>query len=664
MLGTSSSQSSNGNPRFGVFEADVAARELRKKGSRVKLQQQPFELLMILLERPGQVVTREDLRQRLWPADVYLDFDRGLNKAMVKLREALGDSSDSPTYVETLPRVGYRFIGPVQNGVQAPNVADGADPAGAGLAVPALAATLPEAVKNGNVSVLSETATLAASAPVTIPTAVGIPTTARNFRWRLALGFVTVLLAALALGTIWARSHRATLVAPIRSVAVIPLDNLSGDPGQDYLAAGMTDELTTMLAKNSNLRVVSRTSVMQYKGVHRPLPEIAQALGVDGILEGSIERTGDKVHMTIQLIQARSDSHVWAESYDRNANDLVTLPSDAARTIAKKLNAVVVPPAAARYVNPEAHDAVMRGMYFWYASKYDEAGKHFQTATQIQPDYALAWAGVSMYYGASAVSGTKDPRDVFGPEEETAKKAIELDDTLAEAHNAMGASYLFHDWNWDAALRELDRAIALDPKFAEPRYLRGVLFATLNRFDEAIATQKEADEADPFARPWALSYIYIMARRYDEAVIEARQKLLANPNDAGSQGALALALQYSRQGVEWAPALARMYEMNGDPQSAATVRSAFQRGGLDGVVTWQLHVLEKKARTSYVSPVELATVHAQLGHREEALALLEEALQQRSPALLWLQTYPQFDVLHADERYRAIVKKVGMPPAY
>jgi DNA-binding winged helix-turn-helix (wHTH) protein len=216
MLGTSSSQSSNGNPRFGVFEADVAARELRKKGSRVKLQQQPFELLMILLERPGQVVTREDLRQRLWPADVYLDFDRGLNKAMVKLREALGDSSDSPTYVETLPRVGYRFIGPVQNGVQAPNVADGADPAGAGLAAPALAATLPEAVKNGNVSVLSETATLAASAPVTIPTAVGIPTTARNFRWRLALGFVTVLLAALALGTIWARSHRATLVAPIR----------------------------------------------------------------------------------------------------------------------------------------------------------------------------------------------------------------------------------------------------------------------------------------------------------------------------------------------------------------------------------------------------------------------------------------------------------------
>ena len=642
MLDTSSSRATNGNPRFGVFEVDLGARELRKKGSRVKLQQQPFELLMILLEHPGQVVSREDLRQRLWPADVYVDFDRGLNKAMVKLREALGDSSESPIYVETLPRVGYRFIGPIQT-----------------VAEPAPALPL-EVARNGNAAAVADAPAAQAAA-----VSSAVPTTQRKIQWRLALGFVAVLLAVLALGLNWARRHRAALVAPIRSIAVIPLDNLSGDPGQDYLAAGMTDELTTMLAKNSNLRVVSRTSVMQYKGAHQPLPQIASALGVDGILEGSIERTGDKVHMTIQLIQARSDSHVWAESYDRNVNDLVTLPADAAKTIAKKLNAAVVAqPAPARYVNPEAHDAVMRGMYFWYASKYDEAGKYFQKATQIQPDYALAWAGLSMYYGARAVSGTKDPREVFGPEEETAKKAVELDDTLAEAHNAMGGSYLFHDWNWDAALRELDRAIALDPKFAEPRYLRAVAFATQNRFDGAIAAQKEADEADPFARPWALSYVYIMARRYDEAAVEARQKLAANPNDAGSQGALALALQYSRKDVESAPALARMYEMNGDPQSAAAVRGAFQRGGFDAVFTWQLHVLEQKARTSYVSPVELAMAHAQLGHREEALALLEEGLQQRSPALLWLQTYPQFDVLHGDERYRAIVKKVGMPPAY
>jgi TolB-like protein/DNA-binding winged helix-turn-helix (wHTH) protein/Tfp pilus assembly protein PilF len=653
MSGTSSSQSTNGNPRFGVFEVDVAARELRKKGSRVKLQQQPFELLMILLEHPGQVVTREDLRQRLWPADVYVDFDRGLNKAMVKLREALGDSSDSPIYVETLPRVGYRFIGPIQNGgAQAGAVADDVAPRIAALA-------------SAEVAAAPEVSAFTTPFPATAPAPAATPTTARKFRWRLALSFFVVLLAALALGTIWARRHRAALVAPIRSIAVIPLDNLSGDPGQDYLAAGMTDELTTMLAKNSSLRVVSRTSVMQYKGVHRPLPEIAQALGVDGILEGSIERAGDKVHMTIQLIQSPSDSHVWAESYDRNVNDLVTLPSDAAKTIAKKLNAEVAKPApAARYVNPEAHDAVMRGMYFWYASKYEEAGKHFQNATQIQPDYALAWAGLSMYYGASAVSGSKDPRDVFGLEEEAAKKAVELDDTLAEAHNALGGCYLFHDWNWDAALREFDRAIALDPKFAEPRYLRAMVFSTLNRFDEAIAAQKEADEADPFARPWALSYDYIMARRYDEAAAEARQKLAANPNDVGSQGALVLALQYLRKDAEWAAALAKMYEMNGDPPSAAAVRSAFQRGGFDAVSTWQLHVLEQKARTSYVSPVDLATLHAQLGHREEALALLEEGLQQRAPGLLWLQTYPQLDALHGDERYRAIVKRVGMPPAY
>jgi TolB-like protein/DNA-binding winged helix-turn-helix (wHTH) protein len=644
MSGNSSSLSANGNPRFGVFEVDVQARELRKKGSRVKLQQQPFELLVILLEHPGQVVSREDLRQRLWPADVYVDFDRGLNKAMVKLREALGDSSDSPIYVETLPRVGYRFIGPLQAGIaSAPVAADVA------AATPQL-----EFASNGNAAIAAQPET--AALPSSVPQ--------RKSRWWLALGFVAAFLAIFALGTMWARRHRAALVAPIRSIAVIPLDNLSGDPAQDYLAAGMTDELTTMLAKNSNLRVVSRTSVMQYKGAHRPLPQIARELGVDGILEGSVERTGDKVHMTIQLIQAPSDSHVWAESYDRSANDLVTLPSDAAHSIAKKLNASVTPPVAARYVNPEAHDAVLRGFYFWYASKYAEASGYFKKATEIQPDYALAWAGLSMYYGAGAAENVLGPATALRLEEEDAKKAVELDDSLAEAHHALGAAYYLHDWNWGSAQREIDRAIELDPKFAEAYHFRAKILLTLNRFDEAIAAQKQADELDPRARPWALAVTYAMARRYDEALADVHQKLKANPNDGGSQAALAWILQCTREDAEGIPAMGKMYEMFGDPQSAAAVRSAYRRGGYQAVMTWRLHFLEKKARTSYVSPVELAYVHAELGQREQALALLEEAYRLRAPDLLQMQGYSALDILHGEERYRAIVTKVGMPPAY
>jgi TolB-like protein/DNA-binding winged helix-turn-helix (wHTH) protein len=641
MSGTSSSLPANGNLRFGVFEVDVQARELRKKGSRVKLQQQPFELLVILLEHPGQVLSREDLRQRLWPADVYVDFDRGLNKAMVKLREALGDSSDSPIYVETLPRVGYRFIGPVQ-------------------AVTEPAPTLPsEVAKNGN-EVTEED--LYAAPATAIPAA--IPAPQRKIHWWLMLGSAAVLLALAGLGMPWARRHRAAIVAPIRSIAVLPLDNLSGDAGQDYLAAGMTDELTTMLAKNSNLRVVSRTSVMQYKGAHQPLAEIARELGVDGILEGSVERTGDTVHMTVQLIQAPGDSHVWAESYDRNANDLVTLPSDAAKTIAKKLNASVAQPAAARFVNPEAHDAVLRGMYFWYALKNDESGEYFKKATRLQPDYAMGWAALSMHYGAGAAGNSLDPRTSLGPEEEAAKKAVELDNSLAEAHHALGAAYYFNDWNWESAQREIDRAIELDPNFAEAYHFRAKILLTLNRFDDAIVAQKKADELDPRARPWALGGAYAMARRYDEALADVRQKLKANPNDAGTQGMLAFIFQCTRQDSEGIPAMEKMYQMWGDPQSAAAVRSASQQGGFNAVMTWRLHFLEKKALTSYVSPTELAYCHAELGQREQALALLEEGLRQRAPGLLDIQGYSAFDILHGEERYRAIVTKVGMPPAY
>ena len=281
--------------RFGLFELDRKVLRLSKSGRTIKLPRQPLQLLAMLIERPGEIVSREDLQQRLWSSDVFVDFDHGLNKSIQKLRDALGDSATSPRYIETIPRVGYRFIAPVVNGA-------------------------PVQDSESYVSLPRKT-------PDPLPAAVAAPGLQKRRLWAAC-----ILLLALITGWLIYRRHH--VAEPIRSLAVLPLENLSGDPGQEYFADGMTDELITMLAKNSTLRITSRTSVMQYKGVHKPLPQIAQGLGVDGILEGSISRANGEVHMTLQLIRADTDSHLWAESYDTGTKDVAALPEEAARDIA------------------------------------------------------------------------------------------------------------------------------------------------------------------------------------------------------------------------------------------------------------------------------------------------------------------------------------------
>ena len=424
--------------RFGLFELELKTGVLHKNGIRIRLHQQPLQVLALLLERSGEVVTRLELQQRLWSGDVFVDFDHGLNKSVQKLREALGDSADSSRYIETIPRVGYRFIAPVRR-VSPPSAQQpSASPYFETAAAPALAAPAPDTEPGPNPS---------------------------SQRWILVIAGVSIAVMLTFTAAIWLAHRRPPAGAPIHSLAVLPLVNLSGDPAQEYFADGMTDELTTMLAKNSTLQITSRTSVMQYKGVRRPLREVATALGVDGILEGSISRSGDKVHMTIQLIQAPTDTHVWAESYDRSTNDAVSLPLEAAQAIARRLN-TAVPQPAPRYVSPEAHDAYLHGRYLWYAGK-DDAKNYFEKATQLQPDYALGWSGLADYYGAAVNVGRLKPSESFAPFEAAARKAVELDDSLSEAHNSMAAVYLIVHWDWVRADQEAQRAIQLDPRSAE-----------------------------------------------------------------------------------------------------------------------------------------------------------------------------------------------------
>jgi TolB-like protein/DNA-binding winged helix-turn-helix (wHTH) protein len=617
--------------RFGLFELDLKAGDLSRGGTKIRLPQQPLQLLMALLERPGEVVSREELTRRLWSPDVFVDFEHGLNKSVQKLRDALGDSAESPRYIETIPRVGYRFIAPVSAGMVRVETDAEMGSASKAPAAPSVSHASEEMRKSGR----------------------------RIAGWAWLVGVGGLVVVGVISGLyIYRRAHA---VEPIRSMAVLPLENLSGDPGQDYFADGMTDELTTMLAKNSNLRVVSRTSVMQYKGARRPLPEIARALGVDGVLEGSVERVGDKVHMTVQLIAAPSDTHVWAESYDRDANDVVSLPGEVATSIAKRLNSVVERRAAQRYVSPEAHDAYMRGHYLWYLGKNEEAAGYFRKAIELQPDFALGWFGTSAYFGQGVLDGELDPRQAVPRGLAAAKKTVELDDSLPEGHLGVGA-LKFMDWKWAEADREIGRAIELNPEFAEAYHFRAKMYAVLGRTEEAIQSEKRADTLDPMQRPYALGLLYITIRRYDDAIADARSRLESTPQSSVFHWTLCDA--YRRKGdlkaaaEEWIKAS----EMDGNKVEAAAVRQAYEKGGYDALLLRRVEEFNRRVTAKqYVSPTEFAREYAQLGRREEAMEKLEEAYRLRDPLLIWVQTEPAYDFLHGDARYQAIAKGMGLP---
>lgn len=611
-----------------------------------------MELLILLAASEGRLVSRAEIAETLWGSEVFVDTEHGINTAVRKVRQVLRDDSEEPRFVQTVTGKGYRFIGDVTCTGAALEAAEATPGPGETVASGATLA-----------APLSSEATAAPSA------SPAEPGTRWWKRWRTTgpLAMATVLLIAGVLfgaGVGHRGFFRSSLSPPMHTIAVLPLDNLSGEPGQDYLADGMTDELITMLAKSSTLRVVSRTSILQFKGVHRPLTEIARQLGADGILEGSFTRAGDAVRLRLQLIDARTDTHIWAESYDRGINDLVTLPGTAATAIAARLQSEASTTAANRFVRPEAHDAYLRGLYLWFSGNNDTAGEYFRKATELQPDYALGWSGLADFYIAGAIEGDLDPQQSLGAGYEAARKAVSLDPLLAQAHLALAASIFTYRWDWNGAEQEIQRAIELDPKFAEAYHLHAKMLGALHRDDEAIAAQRTATEIDPFSRPWAMTLALMQARRFDAALEEAKRRLESNPTDPLLH---ALAFEIYRclgkpqQAVE---ELEQYESLGGGAAAPGEVRQAYAQGGFPAVVRWRLNYLRARARTRYVSPVGPAAYTAELGRRQETLALLEEAYRQHSPNLLWIQNEPAFDFLHADPRYRALIDRIGLPPAY
>jgi len=622
---------------FGDFHLDCGRFELVRAGQSLRLERKPLELLILLAQKDGQLATREEIAQRLWQSEVFVDTEHGINTAVRKIRHVLRDDAEESRYIQTVTGKGYRFIAPFKIVYAQDKATSASTPANP---VPALedgssvALAAPQQLSSSSHHLLGRARIAVVSAAVLALLAVGLFATVR-----------------------WIQSRGRPAIA---SLAVLPLDNLSGDPAQDYFADGMTDELTTMLAKDSTLRIISRTSVMQYKHARQPLKDIARALGADGIVEGSVARNGDHVHLNLQLIQAATDSHLWAESYDRDAND-VALSDEAARAIASRLHSAALTASPPRPIDPAAHDAYLHGRYLWLSSRDAESGPYFKKATEIQPDYAAAWAGLADYYGKAVVADELDPRIAIPLQEQASARALALDRNLAEAHGAMAGTYLIARWDPVNADREILRAISLDPNNGDLYAFRADVMLVEDRRPETVELVKKAVEMAPLEHAAWLGWIYMDQRQYDAALDDLKVRLQATPSDPALLNCRMECLRRKGSYKEAADAAAKLFASFDDANDAAAIRTAFARGGWQAVVRWQLAFDGARQKREYVSPVTLATYHAELGEKDQALSLLEEGFRRHAMDVLWIAQDPAFDFLHNEPRFQALVQRINLP---
>jgi TolB-like protein/DNA-binding winged helix-turn-helix (wHTH) protein len=628
--------------RFGTFEADLNARELRKSGVRIKLHGQPFEVLAMMLERPGELVTREDLRQRLWPTDTFVDFDHGVNTAINRLREALSDSAENPRFVETVPRRGYRLIAPVESQVSAPP-GSSVIPAGTSSS-----GTTPPATQVFSHSYGSRAKVFASASVVAV-----------------------ALLVGLSLSKVRERLLGRHTPPRIQSLAVLPLVNLSSDADQDYFADGMTEALTTDLGKISALRVISRTSAMQYKGTKKPVPEIARELNVDALVEGTVSRSGNHLRITANLVQASPEKHLWAESFESEVGDALAVQGEIAQAVARQIQVRLTQKeqnllADARTVNPEAQDLYLRGLYIFStgetAASSEKAIKFFQQAIQKDPNYAAAYTGLARVY-AEWIPGKSRPRDLMPKAKEFALKALSLDNTLADAHSMLGNIELFYDWDWSAAEDEFKRTMELNPNNVWAHEWHSRELVTRGQTDEAIAEAKLSIALDP--SPLGGDYpiwVFILARRYDLALERTQELLELAPNYVWAHFELAQIYEQNGRTEEAAQESLKADELFGtDPKRVAQLREAIANSGAKGYWRRTLENYRESAKSNYVPSVLVAGACVRVGDKECAFQWLEKGYDERDDLMINLKVEPVFDGIRSDPRYQDLVRRVGIP---
>jgi TolB-like protein/DNA-binding winged helix-turn-helix (wHTH) protein/Flp pilus assembly protein TadD len=646
--------------RFGIYEVDLQSIELRRQGRKIKLQEQPCRILAILLEQRGEVVTREELRKRLWSDDTFVDFDHSLNTAIMRLREALSDSSDNPRFIETLPRHGYRFIAPVEE-VAAPEQARRHYLVDA----PASESQSPVAVA-GSVShsALEEVTGEPQGKQIVL-------------RRGIVLGglFGAVVLTLLAVTVRYVRNGPGVNSQPsqIKSVVVLPFENLSGDTDQQYFTDGMTDELIAHLAKIRSLRVISRTSAMVYKGTHKTLSEIARDLKVDAVIEGTVLRSGNRVRITAELVQVATDRHLWAETYESQLGDILTLQSQVASAIVNEIRINLTPEeqqrlASARSVSAESYEDYLKGRFYW--NKRSEEGlnkaiEYFQLATQKDPHNALAFAGLADCYSiiGSAIVGSVPSQEVAPKARAAALRALELDKSLAEAQTSLATVRFNYDWNWVGAASGFQRSIELNPSYATAYQRYSLYLMAMGRTQESLTQMNRARDLDPLSTSmnFSLGWRLYMARQYDQAINQLRNTLEMDPNFALSRMVLGQAYEqkglYQQAIVEFQKAATISHD------SPPMLGSLGHVLGVAGNKTEAEKILAQMvglSKKQYVSPFYISIVYAGLHENEKAMDWLEKAYEDRSNAIIFLKVDPDFDDLRSNPRFQVLLNRLAL----
>jgi TolB-like protein/DNA-binding winged helix-turn-helix (wHTH) protein len=632
--------------RFGVFEADLRAGELRRNGIRIRLQDLPFRALTLLLSRPGEVITREEFRQTLWPADVFVDFEQGISSAVMRLRDALRDSADNPIFIETIERRGYRWIGPINISMAEPVAQDqvaqqrapapdqSAEKTGHGI----------EGGKPGDLEGREFTARYE----------IGLTTNARKRSSQVSLWLAVAVCAMLALAGLF--RWRWSRPAAISSIAVLPFDNLSAPAFDDAFSDGLTDEVAASISHLSGVRVTGRRSAYVFKGKHDDLREIGARLNVEAVVEGSVQRSGDRSHVTVELNRTRDGFTVWSQTYDGTTADWMQIESQIAGSIARALarNVSGADTPAAR--DPEAHALYLEARYQWNQRNYPAELKSvdsFQQAIARDPNYALAWAGLADSLIAIGDIEEVNPAAYLPRARDAALKALQLDPSLAEAHAALGMVACHYDYDWPTAEREYKKAFELNPSYASAHQYYALGLMAHGRFAEANEQLDTARRLDPLAL--IVDVDLALLRKYQrdfEGVIAVSKSILQrDPDYHLGYSMLATGYLCEHRWDDWRAVDAK--HPQGDYLRAVV-------NGQPDEIERVLRKMMDEASAGSRRPYEVATVATMKGDHSLALDWLEKSYQHHDYWMLFIKVDPQYDEIRSDPRFQAIVHRLGV----
>lgn len=630
--------------RFRDFELDSSRYELRRQGRNLRLEKIPMDLLILLLEKNGDLITREEIVERIWGKNVFTDSDAGINTAIRKIRQTLNDDPENPRFVQTAVGRGYRFLAPVTSVTPVEQ-----SPVGINVA------------------------------QANAPTSEHPVSSHAKSRKLTGLWVTTSVVAVIALALIGSnvlrlrdRILRRPASPTIHSIAVLPLENFSGNPAEDYFADGMTDELTTNLAKVRSLGVIGRTSVMRYKGTHKSIPEIARELKVDSVVEGSVVRDGDNVRITAQLIDGSSGRHLWADDFERPRSDVLQLQKEVALKIVQQIRVTLTPDEEIRLtgaaaVDPKAYEANLKGRSYW--NQRSEAGimkaiEQFNAAIQADGSYAEAYSGLADSYTALGYFSYLDPNDAFPRAKAAADKALELDPTLAEAHSSLGYYNLYYAWDWKESEKEFRRSIALNPNYATAHEWYSVYLLAMGRPDEAMVEIRRAQQLDPLSPliNTDVGFQFYYNKRYDEAIQQLRNTLQTDPKFPLAH--LWLGRAYQQKGM-YEEAISEYRQTDTSwPEWVVSLAAIGNVEGIAGKKSEAREMLSKLntlSEVKYVTPYGTALLYAGLGDKIQTFNWLDKAVQGRSHWLVWMRLDPRWDDVREDPRFKEIVRRVEFP---